>query len=45
MRPRRAEAMSRHWKDGIDGVLIFTDGDENLQEIAERFTTSRLLKK
>jgi hypothetical protein len=31
--------MSRHWKDGIDGVLIFTDGDENLQEIAERFTT------
>jgi len=30
-------------KDGIDGVLILTDDDENLKEIAARFTreTSR----
>jgi hypothetical protein len=25
-------------KDGIDGVLILTDDDENLKEIAARFT-------
>jgi hypothetical protein len=25
-------------KDGIDGVLILTDDDENLDEIAARFT-------
>jgi hypothetical protein len=25
-------------KDGIDGVLILTDDDENLEEIAARFT-------
>ena len=25
-------------KDGIDGVLILTDEDENLKEIAARFT-------
>jgi hypothetical protein len=26
------------FKDGIDGVLILTDDDENLKEIAARFT-------
>jgi hypothetical protein len=25
-------------KDGVDGVLILTDNDENLKEIAARFT-------
>jgi hypothetical protein len=25
-------------EDGIDGVLILTDDDENLEEIAARFT-------
>jgi hypothetical protein len=25
-------------KDGIEGILILTDDDENLKEIAERFT-------
>ena len=25
-------------KDGIDGVLILTDDDDNLEEIAARFT-------
>ncbi len=27
-----------HIKDRIDGVLIFTDDDNNLEEIAARFT-------
>jgi hypothetical protein len=25
-------------KDGIEGVLVLTEDDENLQEIAARFT-------
>jgi hypothetical protein len=29
-------AVSRMLKDGIDGVLILTDDDDNLQEIAAR---------
>jgi hypothetical protein len=28
-------------KDGVDGVLILTDDDENLKEIAARFTRER----
>jgi hypothetical protein len=31
-------AVSGMIKDGIDGVLILTDDDDNLQEIAARFT-------
>lgn len=32
-------------EDGIEGVLILTDGDDNLEEIAARFTrtTGRLV--
>ena len=31
-------SVRRMIKDGIDGVLILTDEDENLKEIAARFT-------
>jgi hypothetical protein len=33
-----ATAVAGMIDDGIDGVLILTDGDENLEEIAARFT-------
>ena len=31
-------ALARMIEDGIEGVLILTDDDENLKEIAARFT-------
>ncbi|MCK1600821.1 hypothetical protein IVB02_05145 [Bradyrhizobium sp. 166] len=31
-------ALTSMIEDGIDGVLILTDGDDNMEEIAARFT-------
>ncbi|MCK1520331.1 hypothetical protein [Bradyrhizobium sp. 17] len=33
-------AVASMTEDGIDGVLILTDGDENLDDIAARFITA-----